>query len=110
MTQEQFIDKACSWLEYEGLTSDFVPCELTFFDVQEFIAAFRKAMSNSPEFEGIKTCNSDKNLQGFDAEYLQSKIDLHTKYMQEHGITSEQQLAILDEMRGCETATDCKEE
>lgn len=89
------LDKACEWLDNTLPNIEYITNASALRQTKrQYIDTFRKAMS-----EEFKTCNSDKNLQGFDAEYLQSKIDAHTRYMQEHGITSEQQLETLDEMR-----------
>lgn len=98
--RKETIDKACEWIDNTLPNIEYITNASALRQTKrQYIDTFRNAVSNSPEFGGIKTCSSDKNLQGFDADYLQSKIDLHTKYMREHGITSEQQLATLDEMR-----------
>ena len=62
------LDKACAWLEenthkyiYDSEVSRYNPPRLAIGG--KCWEHFRKAMSNSPEFEGIKTCNSNKNLQ-----------------------------------------------
>lgn len=46
--------------------------------------------------------NEDAVNDTYDAEYLQSKIDAHTKRMQENGLTSDK---MLEECRGCDLLT-----
>lgn len=90
---ETWLDKACRWLvehSYNSETSDSVTLTSVFSD-GPLTKAFRKSM---------EAVIKESLSPAYDAEYLQSKIDAHTKYIQEHGITSEQQLAELDEMRG----------
>lgn len=102
-SRQVFIDKACEFLNerlyptVKVLNEDLVDV----IDRWELIDEFRNAMcavikdSLSTEETAVK----ESLTPAYDAEYLQSKIDAHTKYMQEHGITSEQQLATLEEMR-----------
>lgn len=89
---EQEIDKVCEWINtylFEiGYPDDWVRDSKVMTPNGE--ERFRKYI------KGISG-NKEEISSKYDAEYLQSKIDAHTRRMEEQGLTSEQ---MLEECRG----------
>lgn len=97
--RKEFIDKACdAYCKVCGHYPHKVPTHICRQDC-DYYMKFRKAM-------GVISGNNEeipsKNLQGFDSDYLQSKIDAFSEARKKDGKTSEE---LLNECRGGELLT-----